>query len=84
MLQKVGRYYTPGGLHASVEGGNVGGGGGGRGISNSEQSPRRFRVFTIKAGVFIPSRGNRTLSCTHRKALIVTPTLTHFAYYKPP
>ena len=27
MLEKVGRYYTPGGLHASVEGGNLGGGG---------------------------------------------------------
>ena len=58
MLEKVVRYYTPGGLHAGVEGGK--GGGGGRGISNSVQSPRRFRLFTIKAGVFIPHRGNRT------------------------
>ena len=38
MLEKVGRYYTPGGLHASVEGGNVGGGGGKEGAS---QTPNR-------------------------------------------
>ena len=51
MLEKVVRYYTPGGLHAMVEGGK-GVGGGGRGISNTVQSPRRFRLFTIKVSVF--------------------------------
>ena len=55
--------------------------GGGRGISNSVQSPRRFRLFTIKVGVFIPSTGNRTpIMYSPKRAYCCS----HFAYDKPP
>lgn len=79
MLEKVVRLHARGITYQCWR--REGEAGGGRGISNSVQSPRRFRLFTIKVGVFIPSTGNRTpIMYSPKRAYCCS----HFAYDKPP